>query len=56
MARQTSDIIITGTYDNLVFYRMEGKGYIRMKSSLTGKQFRTKPVLPTAEKAVKGLL
>lgn len=42
MARQISDTIITGSKDNLVFYKMEGKGYVRKKSSLTGKQFKTK--------------
>ncbi len=40
MARQISDTIITGTFDNLVFYRMDGKGYVHSKSSLTGKQFK----------------
>ena len=41
MAKQLSDTIITGTFDNLVFYKMYGKGYVRSKSSLTGKQFKT---------------
>lgn len=42
MTRQISDTIITGKRGNLVFYKMEGKGYVRTKSSLTGKQFKTK--------------
>jgi hypothetical protein len=41
MALQVSDTIITGTFDNLVFYKMDGKGYVRMKSSLNRKQFKT---------------
>ncbi len=51
MARQISDTIITGTYDNLVFYKMEGKGYMRMKSSLTGKQFKTKACFANSRKS-----
>lgn len=42
MARQASHIIITGRTDNLVFYTMNGKGYVRRVSSLTRKQFKTK--------------
>ena len=41
MPKQISDTIITGTFDNLVFYKMDDKGYVRSKSSLTGKQFKT---------------
>lgn len=42
MAKQLSDTIITGTYGNLVFYEMEGTGYVRRKSSLSRRQFKTK--------------
>ena len=41
MAKQISDTIITGKIDNLVFYKMDGKGYVRAKSSLTRKKFKT---------------
>lgn len=39
MARQTGTFHITGTFDDLCFYRMEGGYYVRMRSSLTGKRF-----------------
>jgi hypothetical protein len=42
MAKLAGHIKITGTKGNLTFYEMDGKYYVRMKSSLTGKQFRTK--------------
>lgn len=32
---------LVGTYDDITFYKMEGNYYARMKSSLTGKKFRT---------------
>jgi hypothetical protein len=31
MAKQIGDIIITGTIDDISFYKMEGKGYARRK-------------------------
>jgi hypothetical protein len=39
MATQAGDIFITGTIDDLCFYKMYGNYYVRMKSSLTGKRF-----------------
>ncbi len=42
MAKQVGNIKIIGTIDNLTFYEMDGEFYVRMKSSLTGKQFKTK--------------
>ena len=42
MAKQVGHIKIIGTIDNLTFYEMDGEYYVRMKSSLTGKQFKTK--------------
>jgi hypothetical protein len=41
MAKQMNDTIFTGKAGNLVFYKMDDKGYVRRKSSLTGKQFKT---------------
>jgi hypothetical protein len=35
MAEQCGHLLITGTIDNVCFYKMEGKYYLRMKSSLT---------------------
>lgn len=40
MAKQVSDIKITGTIEGLCFYRMEGQYYVRMKSRLTGRRFQ----------------
>jgi hypothetical protein len=37
MAKQVDDIKITGTYDDVTNYKMDGQYYARMKSSLTGK-------------------
>jgi hypothetical protein len=39
MAKQAGDIFITGTIDDLCFYKMDGAYYVRLKSSLTGKKF-----------------
>jgi hypothetical protein len=39
MAKQAGDIFITGTIDDLCFYKMEEVYYVRLKSSLTGKKF-----------------
>src|SRR5574338_363556 len=39
MAKQAGDIFIEGTIDDLTFYKMCGKYYVRMKTSLTGKRF-----------------
>ena len=41
MAKQAGDIFIEGTIDDLTFYKMCGKYYVRMKTSLTGKRFWT---------------
>ena len=43
MAKQIGDIIIVGTIDDITFYEMEGKGYARHKSSLTGKRVKKDP-------------
>lgn len=43
MARQSSDHTIRGTIDNLCFYAMEGKFYVRKKSSLSGKRVKKDP-------------
>ena len=51
MAKQISNTIITRTQGNLVFYKMDGKGYVRMKSSLTGKQFNTKACFANSRKS-----
>jgi hypothetical protein len=43
MAKQIGDIILVGTIDDITFYEMEGKGYARHKSSLTGKRVKRDP-------------
>ena len=43
MAEQLGNIKITGTFDNLCFYRMEEAYYVRRKSSLTAKRVKTSP-------------
>jgi hypothetical protein len=40
MAKQAGDIKITGTIEGLCFYRMEGRYYVRRKSTLTGRRFQ----------------
>ena len=44
MVKLIGDIIITGTIDDITFYQMEGKGYARRKSSLTGKKVKRDPL------------
>ena len=41
MAKQVGPFYITGCYDNVCWYRMDGKYYARMKSSLTRKRVKT---------------
>ncbi|HZI01361.1 MAG TPA: hypothetical protein VEX63_09440 [Flavisolibacter sp.] len=38
MAKQSGPIQITGTIDALAFYKMDGRYYVRTKSSLTRKR------------------
>jgi hypothetical protein len=53
MARQAGDTIITKTTDDLVFYKMDGKGYVRRKSSLTGKRFKTSDRFANSRKSAE---
>ena len=53
MAKQMGDTIFTGTVGNLVFYKMYGQGYVRMKSSITGKQFKTKACFARSRKSAE---
>jgi len=39
MAKQAGTIFLEGTIDDLTYYKMEGRYYVRMKSSLTAKKF-----------------
>jgi hypothetical protein len=43
MARQAGPIYLTGTLDDITYYKMDGQYLARKKSSLTRKQFRTDP-------------
>src|ERR1019366_10321859 len=41
MAKQAGNIKLTGCIHNLQFYKMDGKYYVRKKSSLTGRRVKT---------------
>jgi Tfp pilus assembly protein PilZ len=41
MAKQAGNIKLVGCIQNLQFYKMEGKYYVRKKSSLTGRRVKT---------------
>jgi hypothetical protein len=43
MARQAGTYHITGCYQNLCFYSMDGNYYVRVKSSLTAKRVKRDP-------------
>jgi hypothetical protein len=44
MAQQIAGLcFLEGTFDQLTFYKMEGKYYVRVKSSLTSKRVKTSP-------------
>ena len=43
MAKQTGAIIIEGTIDDITFYKMDGKGYVRSKSRLRGERVKRDP-------------
>jgi len=43
MAKQIGPIRVTGTIQNLCFYKMDGKYYVRAKSSLDGKRVKRDP-------------
>ncbi len=43
MAKQSGEYKITGTYDDITFYEMNGQHYAREKSSLTGKRVKKDP-------------
>lgn len=53
MAKQMGDTIFTGTVGNLLFYKMYDQGYVRMKSSITGKQFKTKACFAGSRKSAE---
>ncbi len=53
MAKQAFNNIITGSIGNLVFYKMDGKGYVRRRSSLTRKQFKTKACFTASRKSAE---
>lgn len=40
MAKQAGLITITGCFGNICFYRLHGRFYARMKSSLSGKRVK----------------
>ena len=55
MAKQIGDIVITGTYDDLCFYKMDGQYYVRMKSSLTRNRVRKSAAFANTMKSANEL-
>ena len=53
MARQSGDIKITGTIEDICFYKMDGNYYVRMKSSLTAKKFWKSKAFEGSRKSCK---
>ncbi|MDP4263728.1 MAG: hypothetical protein Q8941_14470, partial [Bacteroidota bacterium] len=43
MAKQAGPIFLSGTIGNVTYYRLHGKHYARLISSLTGKRVKTDP-------------
>ena len=43
MAKQIGPYKITGTIQNICYYKMDGQYYARLKSSLDGKRVKTDP-------------
>ena len=43
MAKQTGDYRITGTYDDVTYYKMDGQYYARKKSGLKGSRVKRDP-------------
>lgn len=43
MAKQAGPLLFSGTIDNLTFYIMNGQGFVRQKSCLTGKRVKKDP-------------
>ena len=43
MAKQIGPFKVTGCYDNICFYKMDGQYYARSKSSLDGKRVKKDP-------------
>jgi hypothetical protein len=54
MAKQLCNFI-TGTFDDLCFYKLEGQYYVRMKSSLTGKRVKKSPAFERTMKSAAQL-
>ena len=55
MAKQVGIIKITGTIDDITFYKMGEEYYARMKSSLTGKRFWKDPAFEGSRKSALAL-
>lgn len=43
MALQAGPIFIVGTIGDLTYYKMNGRYYVRLKSTLSGKKIKTSP-------------
>jgi hypothetical protein len=58
MANQTGEFKITGTYDDITYYNMDGKSYAHSKSSLKGKGVKKDPrfkrTMQSAQRLARG--
>ena len=58
MAKQAGPVFIEGTIEDLTFYLVDGIGYVRRKSSLTGKRVKRDPkfarTMQSAERLKRG--
>ena len=58
MAKQAGPVFIEGTLEDLTFYVVDGIGYVRKKSSLTGKRVKKDPkfarTMQSAERLKRG--
>ena len=53
MAKQAGDFKLVGTFDDLCYYKFNGKYCVRRKSSLTSKQFWKAKVFEGSRKSCK---
>jgi hypothetical protein len=53
MAKQSGTVFFEGTIDDLTFYKMNGKYYVRKKSRLTGKRVKKDPQFENSRRNAK---
>lgn len=55
MAKQIGQNLITGTIDELTFYKMHEQYYVRMKSTLCGKRVKSEAIFAKTMESAKQL-